>query len=131
MSSTTRRATRTAAASPSSANGTPASEGREPRTNVISGCTDATAAPRLRSDCQFIAGERAAGMQRDSSLPFDLRRERARRSGDFGVGHAEPNQVRPAQSDGSVNARAPTCFANLCAFLSEAPRDRAITASIA
>src|SRR5947207_3188386 len=46
---TIRRAARIAAGSPSIANETPASDGRDPRTNVISGCTDATAAPLLRS----------------------------------------------------------------------------------
>jgi hypothetical protein len=43
-----RRAVRWAAASPSIAKGTPTSDGREPRTNVIKGCADATVAPRRR-----------------------------------------------------------------------------------
>jgi hypothetical protein len=43
------RAARTAFGLPSRANGTPASEGRDPRTNVISGWPDATVAPRSRS----------------------------------------------------------------------------------
>src|ERR1700746_3836960 len=48
-SRTMARAARTAFGSPSMAKGTPASGGREPRTNVIKGLGDATAAPRFRS----------------------------------------------------------------------------------
>ena len=45
---TTLRAALTAAGSPSTAKGTSSSEGADPRTKVISGCTEATAAPRSR-----------------------------------------------------------------------------------
>src|ERR1700746_1438475 len=33
------------------ANGTPANDGRDPRTNVMKGCTDATEAPLARRGC--------------------------------------------------------------------------------
>ena len=46
---TTLRAALTAAGSPSNANGTPLSEGIDLRTNVISGCAEATAPPRSRN----------------------------------------------------------------------------------
>ncbi len=53
---------------PSMANGTPASDGREPRTNVISGCTEATAAPRSRSTASSSLV--SAPLECSASLPF-------------------------------------------------------------
>ena len=62
------RAARTAFGVPSRANGTPASGGRDPRTNVMSGCTDATAAPcsrRTRSTSLV-----SAPLECSATLPF-------------------------------------------------------------
>ena len=50
------------------ANGTPASGGREPRTNVIIGCTDATVAPRFRSTASSSLVR--APLECSATLPF-------------------------------------------------------------
>ncbi len=62
------RAVRTALASPSTANGTPASEGWDPRTKVINGCTEATAAPRLRRTSSTSLVK--APLECNATLPF-------------------------------------------------------------
>jgi hypothetical protein len=74
------RAARTALGSPSIANDTPASDGREPRTNVIRGCTEATAAPRFCSltssspvsaplECSATLPCQSAAAVRDAAAP--------------------------------------------------------------
>ena len=109
-----RRATRTAAASPSSANGTSFSEGCEPRTNVIRGCTEATAAPRLRNEASSSLP--SAPLECNATLPFH--------SICFAIDSAAAaiaesgtqNQTNSAcTEDKSFTARAPTCSASLCA----------------
>src|SRR5271167_1055299 len=128
-SRTTRRPTRTAAASPSSTNGTPASEGREPRTNVISGCTDATVAPRLRKTAN--ASLVRAPLECNTTLPFQSTVPASDRAAQAISASGIQNQISSARdSDRSVKARAPTCFANFWAFFSDSPPERTITASI-
>jgi hypothetical protein len=124
-----RRTTRTAAGSPSNANGTPASEAAEPRTNVIRGCTDATDAPRRRKTASSSLV--SAPLECNATLPFHsilFANERAARVISASGTQNQINSARTA--DRSVDAPAPTCFANLCAFVSDAPRARAITTSI-
>src|SRR5271166_509730 len=66
------RLARTAAASPSMANGTPASEHDpawdDPATNVIIGCTDATCAPHLRNTANSSLG--SAPLECKTTPPF-------------------------------------------------------------
>ncbi len=77
------------------ANATPTSDGRDPRTNVIKGCTDATAAPRPPQHVKFVAGERAARVQRDFALPIRRSSQGRCRAGNRTVGDAKPNQLSP------------------------------------
>src|SRR5579863_3879857 len=112
------------------ANGTPASEGREPRTNVINGCTDATDAPCLRSALNSSLA--SAPLECRATLPFHR------------ILFAHVDAVRPISASGtqnqtrsvagivdaSVTTRAPTSFARFRAFASDVPREWVTTASI-
>ena len=140
-----RRATRTAESSPSIANATPASEGRDPRTNVIMGCTDATAAPRLRKTSSSSLA--SAPLECSATSPFQFRARPVlvlaffadpgcdakapadRRISESGTQN-QITSVRTPSSD-PATARAPTFRASLRARFSEVKRSRAITASIA
>src|ERR1039457_2639034 len=124
-----RRATRSATASPSTANGTPASAGCERRTNVIIGCTDATAPPRLRRSASSSLV--SAPLECNATLPFHSSCVAADSAARTTSASGTQNHINDARTaDRSVDARAPTCFANLRALFSDAPREWAITASI-
>ena len=76
------------------------------RTNVISGCTDATAAPRLRNAASSSLV--SAPLECSATLPFQSispASERAARA-ISSVRHTEPNQSALAAADKSVAARA-------------------------
>src|ERR1019366_4144076 len=118
------------APAPSIAKGTPRSEGRDRRTNVISGCTDATAAPRLRNAASSSLP--SAPLECTATLPFHSIVGASNRAADAMAASGTQNHTnRASTADKSVAARAPTCRANCFAFPNDAPRDRTITASIA
>lgn len=127
-------AIRAAPGSASIANGTPWNDGRDPRTNVISGCTEATAAPLRRKisssslvraplECTAIRpAQEMALARRSAALPISP--------------SGTQNQTAPARKllGSSVNARAPTSCTSFCARARdprrERPRERPIIASI-
>lgn len=125
-----RRATRTAAASPSSANGTSFSEGCEPRTNVIRGCTEATAAPRLRNEASSSLP--SAPLECNATLPFHSICFEIDSAAAAIAESGTQNQTNSAcTEDKSLPSRAPTCSASLCALVNDPARDREITTSMA
>ncbi len=90
-------------------------EAKEPMhcTNVINGCTEATAAPRRRNTSQFIARQRSAGVQRDLASSSPWSRQLARRPRNLAVRHAEPDQI-------GIQARVGRIAAVACTFLANA-----------
>ena len=88
-------------------------------TRAQTSSTDAPTQPPLpaRAGSEFIARKRAAGMQRYLSLPLDLRRERPRRPGNFGVRHTKPDDVGTQRS--SVTPRRASTN-----FFRQSPRPR-------
>jgi len=120
---------RKAASSPSIANGTPASNGLDPRTNVISGCTEATLAPRLCSDPNSSLP--SAPLECNATLPF----QSTLAASDFAACEISEsgtqNHINCARVAGNSVAALPlTCSASLCARLRDAPRPRAMIRSI-
>ncbi len=77
------------------ANGTPASDGRDPRTNVISGCTDATAAPRRRSTASSSLV--SAPLECSATLPFQSAAPAQGfcRTRNRSIGNAKPDNLGP------------------------------------
>src|SRR5579871_129145 len=124
------RATCTALASPSIVNDTPESRGREACTNVISGCTDATAALSLRRALSSSLAK--APLECNATFPFQsaaVVKDRAAvaiaRSGTQNQTTSESIRTRDAGA-----ADAATSFASRRARCREAPPAREIIVSI-
>ena len=112
--------------SPSIANGTPERAGLVPRTNVIKGCTDATASPALlRDDSSLLP-----------SAPLEWNANRTARSFGCFANNSATCLILPSGtashmiSDANdafsiVTARAPTARASFCARFIEAGWSRA------
>ena len=151
---TRRRATRNAAASPSTANETPASEGLESRTKVINGCTEPTAIPCSRSaasssllsaplECsatRFLDPSLSLALDPDFDPAFDAifvatfvpsffaRNLAALAISASGTQNQMTSARRP--SGGSLQTCAPTLRAKLRAFLNDSALDREMIAPI-
>ncbi len=124
------RAIRNARASPSTANGTSFSEGREPRTKVIMGCTDATAAPASRNRSSSAAA--SAPLECSATRPFQSAAA-ARDSAAPAIAlSGTQNQTTPARIRARVAAatEAPTSRANHRARCKEGPGPRAMICSM-
>src|SRR5258708_440397 len=129
-SRTMARAARTALGSPSMANGTWASEAREPRTNVIKGCTDATAAPRFRSAVSSSLVR--APLEWSATLPLQSAALDRDAAAPAMAPSGTQNQIIGARicDRRTATTDAPTSRANRRARRREAARPRAITCSI-
>jgi hypothetical protein len=115
------RPARTAAASPSIAKGTPASDRDEPvrddpATNVIIGCTEATCAPRRRSAANSSLA--SAPLECNATLPFQSAFCASERAASAMESSGTQNQTKSDSitARATPTGRAPTLFANKLAL---------------
>ncbi len=93
-----------------------------PRTNVINGCTDATAAPRLRNPSS--SSLESAPLECNAILPFHSTFPASDFAAPAMAESGTQNQIASTlTSDRSVTARLPTCLASRCARFHDSPLD--------
>jgi|SRR5579871_481152 len=121
---------RIASGSPSTANGTFARRGRDPPTNVISGCADATAAPRRRKECN--SSLESTPLECSATRPLQSIQVENDRATLATCESGTQNHTRLDLSapGNSAKAIAPTSFAIPRARFLEEAVERPITASI-